>query len=181
MNKKTLIIIVFVVIMIVIVGAFAITDKKDSEQFSKTPSPISAPLPVRESTETPPIQAPSAEELLAENKTSGAAAQNKNLTIEILEEGFMPAALNIVIGDTVTWVNKTNDASWPASDVHPSHARYPGSGIQKCGTNETTNIFDACKGLANGESWNFTFREQGSWRYHDHFAPGISGTITVSQ
>ncbi|MEK6824273.1 MAG: hypothetical protein AABY02_00300, partial [Nanoarchaeota archaeon] len=62
---------------------------------------------------------------------------------------------------------------------HPSHKNYPGSDIAKCGTSEASTIFDACKGLAQGESYSFTFNEVGSWNYHDHLNPNLRGTVIV--
>ena len=83
-------------------------------------------------------------------------------------------------GDIVLFLNEGSSKSWPASDVHPTHTVYPNSGISKCGTVEEENIFDACKGLANGESYSFTFNEIGTWTYHDHLKPYVGGTIVVN-
>jgi len=101
-------------------------------------------------------------------------------TVEITSSGFSPKNLEIKQGDTVVFVNKDDSTQWPASDVHPTHKSYPGSGISKCGTSEEQNIFDACKGLEQDESYSFTFNEEGSWNYHNHFSPGLKGTIVVS-
>jgi plastocyanin len=90
--------------------------------------------------------------------------------VEITAEGFVPSELTVKQGETVTWVNKNTKAHWVASAQHPTHKIYPGSGIEKCGTGEA--IFDACRGLAQGESFSFTFNEKGSWNYHDHLNVG---------
>ena len=63
--------------------------------------------------------------------------------------------------------------------MHPTHKVYPGSDIEKCGTAEESNIFDACRGLKEGESYEFTFNEKGSWRYHDHLNIKNTGSIIV--
>ena len=99
--------------------------------------------------------------------------------IEITSDIFSPNELRINAGDTVTWVSKDTKDSWPASAVHPTHEKYPGSGITKCGTNEEQNIFDACKGLKPGESWSFTFTQKGTWGYHEHLNLGRTGKIIV--
>lgn len=98
-------------------------------------------------------------------------------TVAITAEGFSPKTLTVKAGTMVTFVNEDVNEHWPASAMHPTHMVYPGSGIQKCGTGEA--IFDACKGLAQGESFSFTFDEIGSWKYHDHLNVPLTGTIVV--
>src|SRR3989338_1834097 len=94
-------------------------------------------------------------------------------TIEITASGFSPKAVTVKSGDTVTWINKDSVAHWTASAVHPTHAVYPEPG--GC----IGSKFDACRGLAPGESWSFTFTKIGSWIYHDHLFPSNTGTIVV--
>jgi len=100
-------------------------------------------------------------------------------TITITSSGFSPLTLTISKGDRVTFTNQGSSPSWPASAVHPTHTVYPGSGISKCDGAEESNIFDACRGLRQGESYSFTFNEAGSWKYHDHLNPGSGGIIIV--
>lgn len=94
-------------------------------------------------------------------------------TVEITPSGFSPNTLTINAGDTVTFVNKDSTLHWPASAVHPTHTVYPESG--GC----IGSKFDACKGLAQGETFSFTFNQKGAWKYHDHLNPGLTGTIVV--
>ena len=101
--------------------------------------------------------------------------------IEITSSGFTPSELTISKGETVTWINRDTEEHWPASAMHPTHTVYPGSDIKKCGTSEEGNIFDACRGLAPGEIWSFTFNEVGSWDYHDHLVNGLFGKIIVTE
>ena len=65
--------------------------------------------------------------------------------------------------------------------MHPTHTAYPGSGIEKCGTDEEEGIFDACKGLEEGESFSFVFNEAGSWNYHNHLSPGQFAKVIVEE
>jgi plastocyanin len=103
--------------------------------------------------------------------------QATSFEVLITSSGFSPSTLTIKVGDTVTFINKDSRPHWPASDVHPTHRLYPGSGIEKCGSGE--EIFDACKGLAPGETFSFTFKYRGTWTYHDHLYPYLTGTIIV--
>jgi len=106
-------------------------------------------------------------------------ANNAGDVIEITSSGFTPSTLTVSKGDTVTWINMDTEPHWPASALHPTHTIYPGSDIEKCGTSEESTIFDACKGIAPGESFSFTFNEEGSWSYHDHINLGLFGKIVV--
>ena len=93
--------------------------------------------------------------------------------IEITASGFSPQTLTVNAGTTVTFTNKDSAAHWPASAMHPTHAVYPETG--GC----IGSKFDACKELAQGETWSFTFNEKGTWNYHDHVNPSKFGTIIV--
>ncbi len=76
--------------------------------------------------------------------------------VRIRPEGFIPETIEIRAGETVVWVNEDRALHWPASDPHPTHTGLP--------------RFDALGELREGESWNFTFREPGTFPYHDHAA-----------
>ena len=88
--------------------------------------------------------------------------------IEITSAGFSPGHLDIGLGDTLVFVNKDTAPHWPASDVHPTHCEYKGCGV-----------FDARRGLTQGESYSMVFDLAGNWCYHDHLNPGLTGCVTV--
>ena len=108
----------------------------------------------------------------AANEEQTAPADSDN-TVKITSSGFEPKTLTVKAGTTVTFVNEDSNKHWPASAMHPTHAVYPESG--GC----IGSKFDACKGLAQGESFSFTFNEKGSWKYHDHLNVPSTGTIAV--
>lgn len=83
-------------------------------------------------------------------------------TVMITAEGFNPSAIEINAGDAINFVNKDSVNHWPASAQHPTHKLYPETG--GC----VGSKFDACKPLANEESFTFVFYEKGEWNYHDH-------------
>ena len=99
--------------------------------------------------------------------------------IYITSEGFAEKEITIPVGGTVTWINTDVKEHWPASDFHPTHTIYPESGIENCGKKKESTIFDACKGLMKGEKYSFTFTQVGSWGYHDHLFPSLTGLIRV--
>lgn len=94
------------------------------------------------------------------------------------EEGFEPKSVAVKRGTKVIFKNVDKSPRWPASDVHPTHKRYPGSHLEKCGTSEEKNIFDAC-GRKPREDYSFVFNEVGRWTYHDHLKPSLIGEIIV--
>lgn len=126
---------------------------------------------------------------LNSKQVPASSSQNTNLpqqevmgsevVITYTDQGFSPASVTVKKGDAVVWKNESAKDMWPASALHPTHAVYPGSGIQKCNTAEQPNIFDACMPITPGNSWSFRFLEQGSWKFHDHLFPTRFGTINV--
>ena len=106
--------------------------------------------------------------------------QESTNMIRITESGFEPNNIEINIGERITFINEKESEAWPASDAHPTHTFYPGSSIRLCGTSKQSEIFDACRGFAKGESWTFTFIQRGTWKYHDHLDSGTRGVIAVN-
>ena len=102
-------------------------------------------------------------------------------SIAYSSEGFSPSTVTIKKGQTVRFLNTSNENTWPASAVHPRHQAYPGSDIKKCGGGEQGLIFDACRGLIPGEMWDFTFTQAGTWKYHDHLHASKTGSVTVTE
>lgn len=88
-------------------------------------------------------------------------------TIAITDQGFQPDTVTITPCTTVTFVNQTSDARWPASDIHPTHGIYP--------------EFDPLEGIAPGQNWSFTFDKEGNWKFHDHLFPQFTGVIRVQR
>lgn len=99
--------------------------------------------------------------------------------IEMTPEGFAPEEVAVVTGETVVFENRDTQERWPASNIHPTHRLYPGSGIEKCGTEEAQGMFDACRALAPGETFSFVPEHPGEWRYHDHLRPVMKGVLQV--
>jgi plastocyanin len=158
MNKNLVIIVLAILVLAVFLYYF----------FTKFRAPTLAPeLP---QPPTPPV---------FEVPTTSTPTTTSEVIIKITTDGFEPKEVEISKGTKVTWVNEQSNPSWPASAVHPTHEVYPGSSIKKCGTPEQDKIFDACRGLNQGESWSFIFNEVGEWYYHDHLNPSLKGKIVV--
>ena len=95
--------------------------------------------------------------------------------IKISANGFSPSKITIKQGETVQFMNKDTKPHWPASAVHPTHAAYSETG--GC----IGSKFDACTPLKQNQTFNFTFNKIGTWGYHDHLNPEMTGTVVVKK
>jgi plastocyanin len=109
-----------------------------------------------------PIKVPSATPAKPAVETSA----KPSATVHMTDHGYEPKVLKIKQGQTVEFVNDSNEGYWPASDPHPIHTDYPG--------------FDAGNTVAPGGSWKFTFNRTGSYGYHNHLAPETHAEIVIS-
>ena len=85
--------------------------------------------------------------------TTEAATRN----VAIARSGFVPTAITITVGDTVTWTNNDSVARSVVSD---------------------TGLF-ASGLLQPGQSFSYTFDRTGTFRYRDGTRTGERGTVTV--
>ena len=97
------------------------------------------------------------------------------VTITLTDDGYVPSEVTIDKGEAVRWVNESNGDMWPASAVHPTHSLYP----EKSPTDCLGSSFDACARIPKGGSWEFTFTDVGSWKFHDHMRPSKTGVVNV--
>ena len=107
-------------------------------------------------------------------------ASGKIWTIEFKDGVYTPKEITVKKGDSVTWINRDAEPTWPASALHPTHGVYPDPENGAC-PEIGGSAFDACRGLKQGESWTFQFNHAGSWRFHDHLKPNANGTIKVEE
>jgi plastocyanin len=153
MNKNGYLLLGIIIVIIIGIIYFTMdtpTTPEPIESNTIVPTePVSTSTPVVTATSTP----------------STTASTTKTYTVTYTETGFSPADITIKVGETVVFKNNSTRAFWPASNDHPSHTIYP--------------EFDPKKTVAAGASWSFTFTKVGSWKYHDHRAANLGGTITV--
>lgn len=102
-----------------------------------------------------------------------------DVVIKMTKSGFVPEEVTIKQGQTIRFLNTDTLTHWPAIHAHPTHTRYPDSDIRKCGTLQELVMFDACRPVEAGESYNFTFSEAGTWGYHDHIISRYTGRVYV--
>jgi len=86
--------------------------------------------------------------------------------VKISGFAFVPQTITINKGESVTWVNEDSTPHDVASNPHPTHTDLPGL---RSGT------------LQNGQSYTFTFDKAGTWGYHCHIHPSMTGTVVVTE
>lgn len=84
--------------------------------------------------------------------------QSANNTVAIQNSGFNPVTLNVQVNTTVTWINR---------DPHPQDV-VSDSGLFNSGN------------LTNGQSFNYTFNQTGTYPYHSSIHNGMDGKIVVT-
>ena len=85
-------------------------------------------------------------------------ASSQTVQVRIVRDGFAPASLTVGAGTTVTWVNRDTVNHQVVSDR--------GSFVSPI--------------LRPNQSYSFTFRAAGTYRYHDGLEPAERGTIRVT-
>lgn len=108
--------------------------------------------------------------IMAVNKpqTGGqpAAQETKSASVQITNDGFMPATISVSKGTTVVWDNTDTAPHWVATDPYPKNDGLAG--------------FDSAGNLNKGDSYSFTFDTAGTFTYHDQLNPyKIQGSVVV--
>ena len=100
-------------------------------------------------------------------ETGDTMMEQKQVIIEMTQEGFIPSVVTVKKGTIVLFLNKDSKGHWPASAVHPTHQCYPG--------------FDSLKAVGIGESYSFTANMVKACGFHDHLNPTMRGSLTVTE
>lgn len=96
--------------------------------------------------------------------TAPATESAASSAVTISGSKFSPATLTVKVGTTVTWTNQDALPHIVASDPHPTHTKVPGL---------------VSASLSKGGSFSFTFDKAGTFTYHCHLHPEMTGTIVV--
>lgn len=88
--------------------------------------------------------------------------------VDITAAGFVPASIQVKVGDTVTWTNSDSALHQVATGPFPSEDGLAG--------------FVAKTPQMKGDSYRYTFEKAGTYAYHDHLNPlKLNGTVVVVQ
>lgn len=90
-----------------------------------------------------------------------------SVVVHVTDEGFEPRSVELASGETVVFENVDDEGHWPASDDHPTHEIYP--------------ALDPKKPIQPATSWSATLDRPGTWKYHDHMNPTLTGEVVVRE
>jgi plastocyanin len=155
MNKN---LIIFVVIIIMIIGGVFLFKSPQPAPTSEQTASVSSVTTTEEKTEPSP-----------------ATKESSTLVVTYTDEGFSPKEIAINKGGAVKFINNSSRGLWVGANNHPTHTLYPEHSASDC----LGSSFDTCKPIANGESWEFTFDQVGSWGYHNHVRARDLGVVVV--
>ena len=166
-------IISIIVVGLVAVWAFIMFNDSTSElALESSPSPVVTEMLT--GTETPLVStSPTAIPTSSPARTVSPTPAASTVTVTYTDNGYSPASVTIAAGGTVIFKNMSTRNLWTASNPHPVHTEYGGSG--GC----IGSIFDQCKAEAFGTSWSFKFIKAGIWGYHNHSQAAHRGTVVV--
>lgn len=100
----------------------------------------------------------------SEESSSAATVQSANNLVMVTSNGFSPKEITIKAGESVTWENQDSVDHTVNSAVHPTHLVYPPLNLGV---------------IKPGEQKSLAFPAAGTYKYHDHLNPSLTGSITV--
>ncbi|MDP3996810.1 MAG: hypothetical protein Q8P86_03920 [bacterium] len=189
MNPRYYIIII-VLIVIVVGGILLFNNTDDGSETDVDNEPVACAADVRECSDgsfvsrvAPSCQfasCPTGSTIIEPDSTESGDNQSSEemtdaITVRYTGSQFSPKTVTIKQGQTVLFINDSDRPMWVGSDIHPTHSLYPEKSDSDC----LGSSFDQCGSGGRGTEYEFTFERTGVWGYHNHVAPGHTGTITV--
>lgn len=93
--------------------------------------------------------------------------------VSYTDKGFEPQQLTVKKGQTVRFADNSSRQLWVASIGSGGHEIYPGN--SSCGG----STFDSCAAFSQGNYWEFTFTETGTWDFQNNAHSSDTGTVVV--
>jgi plastocyanin len=147
-------IILIIVVLAVIVGAVVLlmNNKNNNAATNTTPGTTSNTTTTPENTNN------------QQSQSATPTEQTSTTTITYSNNSFSPAEVTVKSGGSVKVVNQSDQAIYFASDPHPVHTANPELNLGE---------------VAAGQSKTFTVTKSGTWGYHNHYKPEVTGKIVV--
>lgn len=121
--------------------------------------------PKQQTSQPQPTQAPASTESAAPSAASEGAMMKKEANlVKITSSGFSMQSITVKEGESVTWENDDSENHTVNSAVHPTHQVYPPLNLGN---------------IKPGEKKSLTFPTAGTYKYHDHLNPSLTGSVTV--
>lgn len=96
--------------------------------------------------------------------TSQSSSEAREAQVTITPEGFLPATLIVNKNTTVVFTNNDDKPRQLQANPHPTGDSLPNFKSEVLGNNQT---------------YSYTFKQSGIFRFHDHLDPTINGSIEV--
>lgn len=90
---------------------------------------------------------------------------SKDNKVTITPDNFAPQTITIKTGSSITWTNTDSASHTVNSDPHPTHT--------------ISSLLNQVGLIKSGDSKSLTFPTAGTYKYHDHLNPFLSGTVIV--
>jgi plastocyanin len=107
--------------------------------------------------------------LASQDEASQQTAQSitEKFVVEITNDGYVPQTLQVPVGATVEWVNRTNDPHRIAANPQPDHSSFPD--------------LDSIEPIGPNATYSFTFSTGGTYVYNNHYVQSENnGEVKVS-
>ncbi|HEX5395430.1 MAG TPA: cupredoxin family copper-binding protein [Candidatus Saccharimonadales bacterium] len=114
----------------------------------------------KDQSNTQPSPSPSTSQNTATPPANNQPASTAN-KVTISNFSFSPSDISVKKGTTVTWTNSDS--------------------VQHTVTVDSGNDGPKSQPLSNGQSYSFTFNDEGTFNYHCSFHPEMHGTVTVTE
>lgn len=138
-----------VVVLVLIVGGIMLT---------RPQQPATPPQ------ETPSVETPASTGSAATTGATEGAMMKEETVVKITSSGFSPQTVTIKVGESVTWMNEDSAVHAVNSAVHPTHQVYPPLNLGN---------------VQAGGKLSLTFTTAGTYKYHDHLNPSLTGSVVV--
>ncbi|SRR3989344_828539 len=89
-------------------------------------------------------------------------------TVTFSDSGVSPSTVTIKSGESLTWVNNSSKSVQVGSANHPTHT-----------LNRELTSGEFVTELAPGASATVTLTKKGTWGYHNHLDPSVTGKVVV--
>lgn len=159
MSFRNLSIVGLLLVLVMVGGWFFMASENLEKNIKNTPKPTPVPTVLSEAF-TP---SPTPSQTASASASPTASAEQK--IVAITDKGFTPKSTKIKAGDSVIFMNTGQKTHQINSSPHPSHDDSPF--LNKIGL------------LKPKDQKTIEFEEKGVYKFHDHFFPSYTGTITV--
>jgi len=103
-----------------------------------------------------------------ESAAEGTQSTEGTTQIIYTDDGFSPSSTTVASGDAIIWKNDSSGTVQVGSANHPTHT-----------INQEITGNEFVIELAPGESKSVSVTKVGSWGYHNHLKPSLTGEIVV--